>query len=66
MKRKGKQEFTSRSLSPTFTPALAAGPSADTLEMKIPWTNTRFKVLPVTSSLLKRAQAAGLTSSSPL
>lgn len=27
---------TSSSLSPTFTPALAAGPSSDTLEMKIP------------------------------
>lgn len=39
MERKSKQELTSRSLSPTFTPALAAGPSADTLEMKIPWTN---------------------------
>lgn len=31
-----KQIFTSRSLSPTLTPALAAGPSSDTLEMKIP------------------------------
>lgn len=28
--------FTSSSLSPTLTPALAAGPSSDTLEMKIP------------------------------
>lgn len=33
-KRSGRQ--TSRSLSPTFTPAMAAGPSSDTLEMKIP------------------------------
>lgn len=30
------QMFTSSSLSPTLTPALAAGPSSDTLEMKIP------------------------------
>lgn len=51
--KRGKQRFTSRSLSPTFTPALAAGPSADTLEMKIPWTknNTRFNVASVTSNL---------------
>lgn len=33
----GSEVLTSRSLSPTRTPARAAGPSSDTREMKIPW-----------------------------
>lgn len=44
VEKRAKQRFTSRSLSPTFTPALAAGPSADTLEMKIPWTKKQHKI----------------------